>query len=84
MQQPPDYDATGIFEATTVTVAAETAGKILTFNIEEGDSVEAGSEVALIDTVLLSLQAAKYSTNSAPPRTRAPTSPPRPRPCARK
>ncbi len=52
----PDYDATGIFEATTVTVAAETAGKILTFNIEEGDSVEAGSEVALIDTVLLSLQ----------------------------
>lgn len=52
----PDYDATGIFEATTVTVVAETAGKILTFNIEEGDSVEAGSEVALIDTVLLSLQ----------------------------
>lgn len=52
----PDYDATGIFEATTVMVAAETAGKILTFNIEEGDSVVAGSEVALIDTVLLSLQ----------------------------
>lgn len=52
----PDYDATGIFEATTVTVGAETAGKILTFNIEEGDSLEAGSEVALIDTVLLSLQ----------------------------
>lgn len=52
----PGYDATGIFEATTVTVAAETPGKILSINVSEGDSVLAGQNIALIDTVLLSLQ----------------------------
>lgn len=50
------YDATGIFEATTVTVSAETSGRILEFDIEEGDSVMVGRQVALVDTVLLSLQ----------------------------
>lgn len=52
----PDYDATGIFEATTVTVSAETTGKILSFDISEGDTVIAGEQVALIDTAILSLQ----------------------------
>lgn len=52
----PDYDATGIFEATTVTVSSETTGKIITLDVAEGDSVLSGSEVALIDTTMLSLQ----------------------------
>lgn len=52
----PDYDATGIFEATTVTVSAETSGKILTFNISEGDLVKSGERIAVIDTALLILQ----------------------------
>lgn len=52
----PDYDATGIFEATTVTVASETTGKILLFDISEGDSIIAGEPVAVIDTVMLTLQ----------------------------
>lgn len=52
----PDYDATGIFEATTVTVSAETAGKILSMNITEGDSVKAGETIAIVDTTLLVLQ----------------------------
>ena len=52
----PDYDATGIFEATTVTVAAETNGKITAFDIDEGDQVQAGMSVAVIDTALLVLQ----------------------------
>ena len=30
------YDATGIFEANTVTVSAETGGKIVSLAIEEG------------------------------------------------
>lgn len=54
--QPHAYDATGIFEATTVTVAAETSGKILSFPLEEGDSVRAGEEMAVIDTTLLVLR----------------------------
>ncbi|MDE6555485.1 MAG: efflux RND transporter periplasmic adaptor subunit [Duncaniella sp.] len=51
-----DYDATGIFEATTVTVSAETAGKILSFPAVEGDSVREGETIATIDTVMLVLQ----------------------------
>ncbi|MDE5839305.1 MAG: HlyD family efflux transporter periplasmic adaptor subunit [Muribaculaceae bacterium] len=52
----PDYDATGIFEATTVTVSAETSGKILYMPISEGDSVRKGQTIAVIDTTLLVLQ----------------------------
>lgn len=52
----PSYDATGIFEATIVTVAAETAGKILMLDATEGDSVRHGEVIAVIDTTLLSLQ----------------------------
>lgn len=52
----PDYDATGIFESTTVTISAETAGKILSFNVAEGDSVRAGDNIALIDTTMFVLQ----------------------------
>ena len=51
-----EYDATGIFEATTVTISAETSGKILDFGIAEGDSVAMGQNVATIDTALLALQ----------------------------
>ena len=52
----PEYDATGIFEATTVTLSAETTGRILSISAEEGDTVRAESPVALVDTTLLSLQ----------------------------
>lgn len=52
----PDYDATGIFEATTVTVSAETSGKILSMSVREGDSVSKGQNIAVIDTALLVLQ----------------------------
>lgn len=51
-----DYDATGIFEATTIVVSAETAGKIMSMRVEEGDSVSMGSDMATIDTTLLALQ----------------------------
>jgi len=44
------YDATGTFEATETTVSAEQNGTLLTFAINEGDEIEAESEVGLIDT----------------------------------
>ena len=50
------YDATGIFEATTVTVSSETNGKLVSFDIDEGDSLLAGQQVGLVDTTLLALQ----------------------------
>lgn len=55
-EKAPEYDATGIFETTTVTVSAETPGKILSFALSEGDSVTAGQNIAEIDTALLVLQ----------------------------
>ncbi len=51
-----DYDATGIFEATTVTVSAETSGKILSLDVAEGDNIQQGQNIAVIDTTLLVLQ----------------------------
>ncbi len=49
-------DATGVFEAPTTTVSAETSGKILSINASEGDLVCAGDQLLLIDTVQLSLK----------------------------
>ena len=45
-----EYDATGTFEATETTISAEQNGTLLTFAINEGDEIEAGREVGLIDT----------------------------------
>ena len=50
------YDATGIFEATTVTVSAETAGKIESMPVVEGDSVTNGELIAQVDTIMFSIQ----------------------------
>ena len=44
------YDATGTFEATETTVYAEQSGALLMFSVNEGDQIEAGKEVGLIDT----------------------------------
>jgi len=52
----PEYDASGNFEATDVTLSAETAGKILQFDITEGDTIAAGQLIALIDTTQLHYQ----------------------------
>ena len=52
-----DYDATGTFEATEVTVSAEQNGKLLTFDVTEGDRLESGRQVGLVDTVQLYLKA---------------------------
>ena len=51
-----EYDATGIFEANTVTISSETNGKLVSFAVEEGDSLTTGQQVGLVDTILLALQ----------------------------
>lgn len=50
-----DSDATGVFESTEILVSAEADGRILRFDLAEGDEVVAGQEVGCIDTVQLSL-----------------------------
>lgn len=52
-----EYDATGTFEATEVTVAAEQNGKLLQLDVNEGDRIAEGRQVALTDTVQLYLKA---------------------------
>ncbi len=52
-----EFDATGTFEATEVTVSAEQTGRLLRFTAEEGRKVEAGSLLGLVDTVQLYLRA---------------------------
>jgi HlyD family secretion protein len=66
------YDATGTFEATETTVYAEQSGALLTFSVNEGDHIEAGKEVGLIDTTqtwlkILQLDATKEVYQSQKP-----------------
>jgi HlyD family secretion protein len=49
-------DAYGNFEATTVLISAQASGQLLYFSITEGQRLEAGQEVGLVDTTLLDLQ----------------------------
>ena len=60
-----EYNATGTFEATETTVAAEQAGTLLTFSLEEGDNIEAGTEVGLIDTTQLWLKISQTEASKA-------------------
>lgn len=51
-----EYDAQGTFEATEVVVSSEANGRILNFDIEEGEVVNLGAVVGTIDTLQLHLQ----------------------------
>ena len=51
-----EYDATGTFEATEVTISAEQNGALLIFNVNEGDILDQGNEVGLIDTTQIWLK----------------------------
>lgn len=51
-----EYDATGTFEATEVTISAEQSGSLMMFNVTEGDQVAHGQEVGLIDTTQIWLK----------------------------
>lgn len=52
-----EHDATGMFEATEVIVSAEQTGKLLYFDVDEGDVFAKGQQVGLVDTVQLQLRA---------------------------
>ena len=51
-----DYDATGAFETTEVTVSSEANGKLLTFDVEEGQVLKANQPIGSIDSVQLYLR----------------------------
>jgi HlyD family secretion protein len=49
-------DAFGQFEADEVIISAETNGRLISFSIDEGETVEAGTRVGTVDTTNLHLQ----------------------------
>lgn len=49
-------DAYGNFEAKEVIVSAEAHGKVIEFNVEEGESLKNGQYLGFIDTIPLSIQ----------------------------
>ena len=67
-----NFDATGTFEATEVVVSAEAAGRIYSFDAEEGDVVSAGSPIGTIDTVQLYLQKLQLERQRASVRSNRP------------
>ncbi len=52
----PEADAYGNFEATEITVSAQANGRLLDFTLTEGDHLDAGAVVGLVDTTQLAAQ----------------------------
>ena len=50
------YDASGTFEADEVIVSAEMGGKLIEFNVHEGDTISMGTTVARVDALNIALQ----------------------------
>ncbi|WP_026752459.1 HlyD family secretion protein [Sediminibacterium sp. C3] len=58
-----DFDAQGVFETEEVMVSAEIPGKLLSFSVQEGDSLQQNQPVALLDSMALVLQKAQLQAS---------------------
>lgn len=67
-----DFDATGSFEATEIIVSSEASGKILQLDLVEGETLELGQEVGLIDSTQLYLQKMSLIANARSVRVQSP------------
>lgn len=54
-----ESDAYGQFEAEEIVISAETNGRLLNFEVEEGDELEQGVQAGVVDTTNLYLQKAE-------------------------
>ncbi|WP_026995239.1 HlyD family secretion protein [Flectobacillus major] len=70
-------DASGTFEANETIISSEIGGKILTLNINEGDTLAAGQKVGQIDMLNLTIQKEQIesSIESLPQKFNDPTAP---------
>ena len=66
------FDATGTFEATEVTVSSEASGRILAFDIMEGQEVTKDVSIGMIDTVQLYLTKLQLMKNESSVRSNRP------------
>ena len=58
-------DGYGNFEATEITISAENNGKLMQFNIEEGDKLEKDKFIGYIDTIPLTLKREQLEVSKA-------------------
>jgi HlyD family secretion protein len=58
-----NHDASGTFEAVETIVSAEASGKILEFNLNEGDELKQGARIGYIDSTQLYLQRLQLTQN---------------------
>jgi HlyD family secretion protein len=58
-----NHDASGTFETVETIVSAEASGKILEFNLNEGDELKQGARIGYIDSTQLYLQRLQLSQN---------------------
>lgn len=69
------FDATGTFEAVETIVSAQANGTIKEFHVEEGQTLDAGQIVGLVDTVQLSLKKKQLEAQMAATLRRRPNIP---------
>lgn len=67
-----DYDAQGTFESTEVIVSAEGTGKILSFNVQEGQILALNEVVGTIDSLQLYLREKQLMTTLKSMQVRRP------------
>lgn len=67
-----NYDATGSFEATEIVVSSQANGRILTFSLNEGDRLQQGQMVGVIDSTQLHLQKMSILSNARGVRAQQP------------
>ena len=58
-------DGYGNFEATEITISAENNGKLMQFNLEEGDILQKAQFIGYIDTIPLSLKREQLEVSKA-------------------
>jgi len=74
-QNKRESDAFGVFEATEITVSSESDGKMLWFNVEEGNDYQAGEEVGCTDTVQICLKIKQLEASIAAAMAKRPDLP---------
>ena len=67
-----EYDASGTFETTEVIVSAESSGKILSLNIEEGQILRRNEAVGTIDSLQLYLRKQQLLSSGKAMQSRRP------------
>jgi HlyD family secretion protein len=58
-------DGYGNFEATEITIAAENSGKLMQFNVNEGDVLQKNTFIGYIDTIPLALKREQLQVSKA-------------------